>query len=756
MATSSDDFNRSDENPISDSGDWVSGPGASGDMQVVSNRVRSSTAGTLGSCRRGSPTFASAQSAQLTIPTRASTNDYIGPATRINSTTDADQYYLRPSFGETTMSLRRIDDTGTLAETTLGATFGTFAVGDVLKIDSIGILHVARQNGTIVATRVDTTYASGQPGILVWAHTAVADVEGDDWSAQDIFTTRLYLPASGASPINFGFAAGWEKTSEADRIRAYHQKTNTTIADKTCSENVSTNPYDVLARQYAYGPLAAQTIAGTVRGICRTLESNSAADFRAQIVIKVMDDDGTTVRGTLLDFDTQALKNEFPTTTAATRFFPLNWDNVTLTSVAAQEGDYLVIEIGIRSHNGATTNRTATFRFGDPTAGSDFTEVEGTTADNVPWIEFDSKLILQTLTPNVASPTITVTEDHRAHILLQPNIASPTIVVTESSTVEIQAPAAGGLTVDTFDSITIVEFHHEAFVLPTIADGVTVAEFSTVSFLIEPVSSDTVTVEESFTVLITTLKVERSDSVTLNESVTGHILIFPAAFDLIAVEESVDIDIALPATVSDEVAVSELGRAHIQLTPASFDSVTTEESVIVLLPFLSIDVSDSLTLTEAAFIGLVIQVSDSLTIDDVSTLHLRITTEHIDPVFIEESIKLMLHIDVVASSAIMVEDPVTATIPFYPDAVSSSSVTVADEGTVVLSQPLLPITVSDDLTLIEFLNLMFPLNNPVEDSILVQDSSSIEIAGGTLEVTAYDEIGALTAVGRLPALTLIE
>jgi len=51
---------------------------------------------------------------------------------------------------------------------------------------------------------------------------------------------------------------------------------------------------------------------------------------------------------------------------------------------------------------------------------------------------------------------------------------------------------------------------------------------------------------------------------------------------------------------------------------------------------------------------------------------------------------------------------------------------------------------------------MFPLNNPIEDTILVEDFAGIEIAGGTLEIIAHDDIGALTSVGRLPALTLIE
>lgn len=393
MATS-DDFNRSDETPLSGGGAWVSGPGASDNVQLVGQKVRLVTNSTEGVARRATPAFSASQVSQCQVVTRTTTTEYAGPAVRINSTTDADHYLLRPGYTSTAMNIRRITDSGSLSGATLGAAFGTFSVNDTLRLEAAGKLLIAKQNGTIVATRVDGDFASGQPGVHLYSEMGVEASELDNWLGDDLAVTRLYLPSSGAAPVNFAFAAGWEKTTGADRIAAVADKSNTALTDKTCSEDVTTGTYDVLARQYCYGPLVDQTIAGTVRGVIRVQESDVGADFRAQLVIRVMAADGTTVRGTLLDFDTASLVSEFPTT-AASRWFPLNWDLVTLTPVTAQAGDYVVIEVGIRAHNTEATNFTATFRFGDPTAGTDRTEDETATDDNVPWLEFTQPLVLQ-------------------------------------------------------------------------------------------------------------------------------------------------------------------------------------------------------------------------------------------------------------------------------------------------------------------------------------------------------------------------
>lgn len=201
-------------------------------------------------------------------------------------------------------------------------------------------------------------------------------------------TTRFYLPSATDAPgISPGFDANWDKTSQADRLQMNMAKMATAMTSKTCSENVSTNPYNVLTRQYISPPLAAQTISGNVKGQIRCQEDNTAADFCKALVIKVVDSTGA-LRGTLLQLFPVSLASEFNQPSLQNRNFPAS---TALGSVVCQAGDRLVIEVGIRSFNTVTTNYTATHRFGDAT-GSDLAEDETTTTDNNPWIEFDSAI----------------------------------------------------------------------------------------------------------------------------------------------------------------------------------------------------------------------------------------------------------------------------------------------------------------------------------------------------------------------------
>jgi hypothetical protein len=81
----------------------------------------------------------------------------------------------------------------------------------------------------------------------------------------------------------------------------------------------------VLIRQYLSDPLSGpQTVAGTVKGVARTLESLATANAQAQLTIRVVSKDGTTVRGTLLALSTAGATSEFGTA-LTNRKFPVAW-----------------------------------------------------------------------------------------------------------------------------------------------------------------------------------------------------------------------------------------------------------------------------------------------------------------------------------------------------------------------------------------------------------------------------------------------
>jgi hypothetical protein len=210
--------------------------------------------------------------------------------------------------------------------------------------------------------------------------------------------TRFYLLQSSAfvPSVSPPFAAGWNDTGGAVRRKLDLQPDRAdSFVEFSRSEAVTTSPYDVLLGQWVSAPLSgAQTISGTLKGQIRARESSSSADFRAQVVVKIVSNDGQTLRGTLLGFDTGALSSEFATS-STNRQFPRG-GAVALSSVAAQDGDRIVIEVGYRSHNTVSTSYTGYIEVGAPSSASgDLPEDETTTTQLRPWLEFSQTLTLQ-------------------------------------------------------------------------------------------------------------------------------------------------------------------------------------------------------------------------------------------------------------------------------------------------------------------------------------------------------------------------
>ena len=140
-------------------------------------------------------------------------------------------------------------------------------------------------------------------------------------------------------------------------------------------------------------PLAAQTITGTVKGYALFSESDTAQDCRVQCEIRIISQGGT-VRGTLLASDIGGLSSEF-TATPTNRRIPLLAATNTLTSVTAQEGDYLVVEIGHRTNISSPTSYTVTVRWNDDPGSTDLPEDEtDTDTAKAPWIEFSQDLVV--------------------------------------------------------------------------------------------------------------------------------------------------------------------------------------------------------------------------------------------------------------------------------------------------------------------------------------------------------------------------
>ncbi len=154
---------------------------------------------------------------------------------------------------------------------------------------------------------------------------------------------------------------------------------------------------DGLVCRFVSAALAAQTILGTIKGQVLSQEDNARADYRAQLLVRVVSNDGAIVRGILLAHDTDVLRSEFATT-LVNRKYPVAWSlaGAMVNTLSTVDGDRLVFEIGARRHNTGTSSFTATLQFGDN--GTDLPEDETATVGD-PWIELSHDVVFAGATP---------------------------------------------------------------------------------------------------------------------------------------------------------------------------------------------------------------------------------------------------------------------------------------------------------------------------------------------------------------------
>jgi hypothetical protein len=192
--------------------------------------------------------------------------------------------------------------------------------------------------------------------------------------------TRFYLPSTGAAEISPAFSA-WDNTNGADHIRCITNRVHSAFANKETDPAGSAGTY--LNRQYVSDPIAPQTISGYVSGEVRGAYSGTIASPASEITIKVVSNSGQTIRGTLLD-----LTSGTKTYGTSLKSF---WTPVcaALTTVEAQSGDRIVIEIGGIRGPGYSTP-TIIQEFGDSSLTD---EAENVTDQKDPWIGFSEQIL---------------------------------------------------------------------------------------------------------------------------------------------------------------------------------------------------------------------------------------------------------------------------------------------------------------------------------------------------------------------------
>lgn len=214
--------------------------------------------------------------------------------------------------------------------------------------------------------------------------------------------TRLYIETAAPTDITPAFDAAWDRVASAVRTPTSKTKRGSAYTRIGSGGESSTAQSNGLTMQMISPPLEGnQTISGTIKGIIMSAESNAAADMVAQMVVRVVSGDGSTVRGTLLAADNSGtLVSEFGTTWQSRKYpkaYPVG--GATLTPVNALNGDRILIEFGSRALNTLATAYSDGQEVGSSTAPDRPEDETNTTSSTAsPWIEFSQDLVFHSFT----------------------------------------------------------------------------------------------------------------------------------------------------------------------------------------------------------------------------------------------------------------------------------------------------------------------------------------------------------------------
>lgn len=208
-------------------------------------------------------------------------------------------------------------------------------------------------------------------------------------------STRLYIDPTTIPYTPSTIRGAWDATGSPStgKLNPFPTGSNTAI---TKTETSSTNNYDILfGRWVSDGLLAAHNFGGTLSMAIRAQEANADANAHLHIHVYVTQGDSDTPRGTLITDYVHS--TELSTTNGGYSF-----SGVSVSSVNAQVGDRIVIEIGVQMQNTHTTSRNIVLSYG----GTATTDLAGTntTAGRPKWIEFSDDFqvlpLVETLTDN--------------------------------------------------------------------------------------------------------------------------------------------------------------------------------------------------------------------------------------------------------------------------------------------------------------------------------------------------------------------
>lgn len=217
--------------------------------------------------------------------------------------------------------------------------------------------------------------------------------------------TKFYLnsfpsPYSPAPP----YKGSWDDTGSApSRQLAIDKLDSNIITSVTAPETTATVDWDVMLFRGISGPVAAQTISGTLDVMLGVNENLVAADLVYHVHVWVTQGDSNTVRGTLLADYVETTANEWAA--VATNNGQALASAQTVTNVVCSAGDRIVLEVGYRAKNTLTTNFTGALRYGGGPETSDLT-AGGNSSTLAGFITFGTTVTLAPVAARVAQALV--------------------------------------------------------------------------------------------------------------------------------------------------------------------------------------------------------------------------------------------------------------------------------------------------------------------------------------------------------------
>jgi hypothetical protein len=203
---------------------------------------------------------------------------------------------------------------------------------------------------------------------------------------------RLYMPGSTAAPVSpVANSAEWTDLGAANRKLLHVLVDNAEVV--TYTSWAASDPNDeILDRIYVSDKLIAQTITGPVKMQLQTFHPSASTLILGSLELYVVNQAGTTVRGTLLSLMNCIPNTTFNSTTKRNK----TWldGSQAVSSLTVQNGDRLVLKIGFRdSHAGGSPDGSSVYV--TSTTSGDLPEDETNTDSKNPWIEFTNKVYFQ-------------------------------------------------------------------------------------------------------------------------------------------------------------------------------------------------------------------------------------------------------------------------------------------------------------------------------------------------------------------------